>query len=139
MLSCRWFNVLLVVGIVGILALPAGFVVNKLLYNHTSRAIGDSLLTLQSRKPPELSAAAWECCVNWAVTAQCNICSSAEHTSYAAMSRFEGELDKLLKKKVDLNTFDRIWDLLAETGPMGQRYVDRFRSQFHAELESRSQ
>jgi hypothetical protein len=136
MTNVRWFNWVLVSAVLVVLAYPISYFVQLSMYVQKSRAIRESLLSLQTRRPPAVNAAAWECCVDWAVTAHCNICFSPGHTPYSAMLAFGGQVDRLLERSVDLTTFDHIWERLAETGPNGQAYVEKNRTYFRENLKA---
>src|SRR5262245_16437089 len=98
MTNVRWFNWLLLSAVGIVVAIPIWFVVQQSMYGRLSSEIRDSLKSLEFRRPPTVNADAWECCVNWAVTAQCNICFSPGHTKYSAMLALRGQIDAMLER-----------------------------------------
>jgi hypothetical protein len=46
------------------------------------------------------------------------------------MRKFGQQLEEKLRGDIDATILEWIWDRLAETGPYGKYYTDRFREQF---------
>ena len=118
-----------------IVVLTASFIWIEDRYYRRSRAINMKICSLEKRRPAHVSAEIWSECVAWASIAHGNICFSKEHTDYEAMCRFERQLDDKLKEDVDLTTLEWIGDRLAETGPHGQQYMDKWREQWKSILQ----
>ena len=59
-------------------------------------------------------------------TAYHNVCFSPEHVTLAELKRFTADTQPKVAAKVDIQTLDWIWERLAETGPAGDKYVQKF-------------
>jgi hypothetical protein len=103
-------------------------------YTRGAQRINDKIVSLMERRPREVDATPWNQCVTWASIAHCNICFSEGHTSFMEMSRFELELDERLQRDVRPDTIRWIFERLAQTGPTGQRYIQRFKDDWSESL-----
>jgi len=52
------------------------------------------------------------------------------------MKRFGEALDEKIKGQVEFTILDWIWDQLELTGPAGKQYNERFRAQFHEQMQA---
>ena len=127
--------ILVIVG-VGFLVWIASNAVPQMRYNQRSHRINEKIIALRERQPPNVSERLWTECVAWASIAHCNICFSEGHTSYEAMCRFEEQLDEKLQGEVDLDTIEWIGERLAETGPHGRQYMNKWREQWKSMHEA---
>lgn len=99
-------------------------------YSRLQREMDASIRYLKPTNSLTLNLSVWDCAHTWTITAYCNVCFSPEHVSTVEMYRLREDLNRKLEGSVDLDTLRWIWDRLAQTGPHGKRYVERFRSQF---------
>lgn len=116
----------LLILVIGFLVWFVSNAVPQIRYNRRSYRINEKIISLQQRRPENVSEQAWADCVAWASIAHCNICFSEGHTSYQAMCRFEDQLDEKLQGEVDLDTIEWIGERLAETGPHGRQYMNKW-------------
>jgi hypothetical protein len=124
----QWLGVLVALALIVGMVLPVvRFVIEKPLYNSRSREVGRLLLSLHSRCPRGIPPQNWEEAVNWTATAQCNTFFSPSHASKADLDQFGRDVEDRLRGPVGVDTIEWIWDRLAETGPTGREYVERFR------------
>ena len=128
----RWGCALLVAIVALLLVTAVVRVYPERRYNLASHRINRKICDLQSRRPEGVSPELWDFKVTWASIAFCNICFSEGHAPYEEMCRLERELDVRLQAPIDLQFFDWLWERLAQTGPHGRRYVERWQ----AELQS---
>jgi hypothetical protein len=113
--------------LLGTLVVPVG---KRLEFLRLKRKIDTFIVYLRPTDPKGVDAAVWACAHRWTVTAYGNVCSSPEYVPAAEMDRLRDDLDRKLSGNVDVDTLAWIWDRLAQTGPYGSRYVERFRPQF---------
>jgi hypothetical protein len=90
--------------------------------------------SLAGRWPAGVSESACNNGLARTVTAHCNVRFSLSHTSREAMHSYGQQVEKRLQGEVDAGIFEWIWDRLAETGPHGKRYTDRFRQAFRVSM-----
>lgn len=109
-------------------------IVHNNAYMIKTRDIRERIVSLESRKPPDIDEAAWKGGVGWLVTAHCNICFSPEHVTYRDMADYGRELEEKRNGDVDLSTLVWIWDRLSQTSVHGQKYTLRYRDQFDATI-----
>jgi hypothetical protein len=118
----------------GLLTRPVGCFVDAVTYAQHRRKAADLIDSLPQRRPADVSPETWEVASTWASIAFHNVCFSPEHVSLRELKRFKTDLERELKKNVDLETIDWIWRRLEDTGPHGRRYVERFESQFRGNM-----
>src|SRR5262245_5625588 len=111
----------------GVVVWIASEIIPRSRYGYASERIRSKIASLRQRRPADVDAKQWDECVDWAVTAHCNICFSEGHTSFQEMRRFEADLDEKREGPVDLNTLKWIGERLERTGPHGQQYFVKVR------------
>ena len=100
-------------------------------YYHEQSSGHELLVQLKrDRRPENLDSKVWEEAVGWAITAHANVCFSESHVPIDELRRFRADLEKRLDGEVDLATVDWIWQRLAETGPHGRQYREKFEPQY---------
>lgn len=113
--------------LIGVLAVPFW---RQAEWMRLYRQMDTTVRHLKPTQPRSITDPAWDCAHGWVITAYCNICFSPEHTTTAEMYRLRDDLESNLKDQVDFETLKWIWARLGETGPHGQRYIDRFGASF---------
>jgi hypothetical protein len=99
-------------------------------FHRLARQIDEPIRKLRATRPYEVSPSVWECAHNWTITAYCNVCFSPGHVRTEEMYRLREDVRRKLEGEINLDTLEWIWDRLAQTGPHGKRYVERFRPRF---------
>lgn len=124
---------------IGVVAWVAWTTIPQMRYNQRSRRINQKIADLRAQQPPDVRADLWNECIAWASIAHCNICFSEGHTTYEAMVRYEENLEEKLEGDVDLTTIEWIGERLAETGPHGQQYMEKWRKQWQSMIQHAEQ
>lgn len=119
--------------LIGLLAFGVKGFVNVIRYASQQRATSDLIDSLSSRRPNNVSPAKWETATTWTGIAVANVCYSPDHVSFAELGRFKSDLESKLEQDVDLETLDWIWHRLANTGPHGAQYVEKFEGIYRAD------
>lgn len=114
------------------IAVPQVYAIRR--YNLASARINQKIVALELRRPSDVPAEVWQASVAWTSIAICNICFSERHAPYAELLRYERELDERLEGPVDLRLLEWARLRLAETGPHGRRYVERWRPDWDASI-----
>lgn len=96
-------------------------------YNGERERIRQLVVSLRDRRPEVVSSEAWEAGIGWTMTAHLNVCFSPRLVSREALFQLGRQLDERLASGIDAGTIEWVWDRLAETGPHGKQYIDRFR------------
>ena len=87
---------------------------------------------LAERRPESVPTKTWEDAAGWAKTAYHNVCYSERHVRFEELVRFNHDARVKFSGAVDLQSIDWVWERLAETGPHGQRYVEKFESEYRS-------
>ena len=124
---------------IGVVVWVAWTAIPQMRYNQRSRRINQKIADLRAQQPPDVRADLWNECIAWASIAHCNICFSEGHTTYEAMVRYEEDLEEKLEGDVDLTTIEWIGERLAETGPHGQQYMEKWRKQWQSMIQHAEQ
>ncbi|MDY0169920.1 MAG: hypothetical protein RBS80_25480 [Thermoguttaceae bacterium] len=124
---------------IGVVVWVAWTAIPQMRYNQRSRRINQKIADLRAQQPPDVRADLWNECIAWASIAHCNICFSEGHTTYEAMVRYEENLEEKLEGDVDLTTIEWIGERLAETGPHGQQYMEKWRKQWQSMIQHAEQ
>lgn len=103
-------------------------------YSEAGTRINQKIVAQERRRPQNVPEALWKRSVDWTSIAFCNVCFDEEHAPYQEMLRFERELDQRLDGPVDLELLEWSRLRLAETGPHGRRYVERWRTDWEASM-----
>jgi hypothetical protein len=101
--------------------------------NRRSRAVWALIVSLQDRRPPEITRGQWGSAVAWTRNLHANslLMFEADAPTIAA---FERRLRKRLEERVDMRTIDWIWAEYANLCPHGASY-QRFKEQMLDEIE----
>ena len=127
---------LAVLAIAGVcLAIPAKWLVDNLIWSYHQRKTHDLVNSLEHRRPSDVEPETWEAASGWTSNAYANICFSPDAVSLSELKRFTADLERELGKQVDLETTAWIWRRLAQTGPHGKQYVDRFEAAVQIDLD----
>ena len=121
----------------GVLAIaaPVGLRIWRLVSFARQQRIGAELIgSLKERCPEMVPKKTWDDATGWAITAYHNVCFSESHVTIVEMVRFNHDARMKLAGNVDLQSVDWVWKRLAETGPHGQRYVDKFEPKYMAAI-----
>lgn len=105
-------------------------------YAQERTAAYEVVVQLPDRRPESVDAKVWEVATSWAITAYANVCFSEGHVPIDELRRFRVDVEKRLAGDVDLATIDWLWQRLAETGPHGQQYRQRFEPQYRENLNT---
>lgn len=98
-------------------------------YVRLQRQMGTSIRCLNPTNP-NVNPDDWDCAHFRTWVAYENVCFDPRLVNTVEMYRLRDDLDRKLKGNVDLDTLVWIWNRLAETGPHGKKYVERFRPIF---------
>ena len=138
--SGRW-SVAKLMGFVALLSVPIAYlgvpVARQAEWMRLARGMEASIRDLRPGDPSIVTPAVWDQAQGAVITAYCNICFSPEHVSTPEMIRLRDDLERTLKGPVNLDTLIWIWGRLGETGPHGERYIDRHRSMIEPCLPAR--
>ncbi|GDY22689.1 hypothetical protein LBMAG56_40360 [Verrucomicrobiota bacterium] len=88
----------------------------------------------RDRRPEKVEIETWGLAANWIITAFANVCFSESHVPFNELRRFRVDVEKRLSKDVDLATIDWISQRLAETGPHGQHYIEKWEPLYRRDL-----
>ena len=129
----RTSMLLLAFALIGILAIaaPVGLGFWPLVSYARQRRIGAELIgSLIERRPVTVPKKTWDDATGWAITAYHNVCFSETHVTLDELVRFNHDARIKLAENIDLHSIDWVWKRLAETGPHGQRYFDKFSPEY---------
>jgi hypothetical protein len=85
------------------------------------------LRSLANKRPPELTREQWENVIAWTLNAHGNCLIPCWRIPSSERDRFEAELKRRLRERVDLQTIDWIWDEIVRMSPYGKTYSDDWR------------
>jgi len=132
---------IVVVGVVTLIVVSLSFCIAPIAthveFNRAGIAMDKQLRDLRPTHPDAVDPIIWKHAHSWIMTAHCNVCFSAEHTSVDEMYRLQADLDGKLAEEVDLDTLRWIWDRLGATGPHGKQYTERFGQLFRDTIRPR--
>ena len=95
------------------------------------REVGlESIEALRLERPSDVSIPAWEVAINWTTTAYLNVFSSLDNPTSDDLRDLVDYLDRTTNEHVDFETIKEVWERLAQSGPYGKEYVDRFFPEF---------
>lgn len=118
---------------VSVVAVPVGLRFWRLRSYALQQRAGAALIgTLSERRPESVPTKTWEDATGWAKTAFHNVCFSERQVQFEELVRFNHDAEVKFAGEVDLNSIDWVWSRLAETGPHGQRYVEKFEPEYRA-------
>lgn len=124
---------LMAFALIGVLAIavPVGLRFWRLVSYARQQRIGAELIgALDERCPETVPKKTWDDATGWAITAYHNVCFSETHVTFDELVRFNHDARMKLAGNVDLHSIDWVWKRLAETGPHGQRYFDKFEPEY---------
>lgn len=124
---------LVVFALIGVLAIaaPVGLRFWRLVSYARQQRIGAELIgSLNERRPETVPKKTWDDATGWAITAYHNVCFSETCVTFEELVRFNHDARMKLAGNVDLHSIDWVWKRLAETGPHGQRYFDKFEPEY---------
>lgn len=106
-------------------------------YGNESLRIWNTINTLlRERRPQQVSPDEWNATIGWALTAQVNIFSSPENTSFQSMKKFGEQLDEKMRNENDSFTTEWFENQFEQTGPYGKQYIRRFRPMVHDHIQA---
>jgi hypothetical protein len=118
---------------VSVVAVPVGLRFWRLRSYALQQRAGAALIgTLSERRPESVPTKTWEDATGWAKTAFHNVCFSERQVKFEELVRFNHDARVKFAGEVDLNSIDWVWSRLAETGPHGQRYVEKFEPEYRS-------
>lgn len=85
-----------------------------------------SIEDLRRKRPPEVSDRCWQVAINWTRTAYLNIFSSVDDTTSMNLRLVVKDLERISERQTGLQTVEEMWELLAQSGPRGRQYVNKF-------------
>jgi len=121
--------------LIGVLAFvaPVGFRFWRLVSYARQQRIGAELIgSLNERRPESVPTKTWDDATGWAITAYHNVCFSETHVTFDELVRFNHDAKMKLAGNVHLISIDWVWERLAETGPHGQRYFEKFEPEYRS-------
>jgi len=132
-----WLLVALVAALAVWFSPPVQWVVENFVYaRHRDRA-EDVVLSLTKQRPPDVSPEVWEIAEFWIATSFYNVFFSPEHTPIEELDRFATDVETVRTTEVTtLETVDWYWRRIAESGPAGKQYFDRFEPVYREQLET---
>ena len=117
-----------------LLAGPANWLYQQIVYANEQKKAAAVVESLAERRPEDVEPEPWETASGWAITAYHNVCFSRSHVTLLEMKRFRSDVKAEFATGIDLATIDWIWRRLAQTGPHGKQYVERFEPQFREQM-----
>jgi hypothetical protein len=140
MITARRVAWLLVGGLLAIVVLGGALLALRVwalyVYAQERTAAYELVAKLSDRRPEDVDAEVWDVATTWAITAYANVCFSEGYVTLDELRRFRADTERRLAGDVDLKTIDWIWQRLAETGPHGQQYRQRFEPQYRDNLNA---
>lgn len=140
MTSARRSTWLLVTGVLAAVLLGVAFlafrVLPLLVYAQERTAAYEAVAQLPDRRPDGVDAQVWKVATSWAITAYANVCFSEGYVPIDELRSFRVDVEQRMAGNVNLATIDWIWERLAETGPHGQEYRNRFKPQYRESLNT---
>lgn len=91
---------------------------------------------LRQERPQDVSKESWEIAVDWTTTAYLNVFSSVDNPTSANIKRFNRHAEDIVNSSDGIVMIERIWEELAQAGPHGQEYVDKFYPEFRNSYEA---
>lgn len=121
------------------IAVPIGLRFRRIeAYAHEQRIGTELMVSLADRRPPAVPKKSWDEATDRVVAAYHNVCFSESHVPFNELVRFNHDAKVKLGGEVDIHSIEWIWTRLAETGPHGRKYVDRFKSEDMTVVDSSS-
>jgi hypothetical protein len=103
-------------------------------YYRERKACEETLNQLLSKRPQNVNAQAWEVATGWAMTAYANVFFEPDLAPLVKLTAFHANIERLGQERISLDTIDWIWQQLAESGPHGRGYQQRWEPRYREEL-----